>query len=49
MIWLVMEELTCAKCGKKIEGFTQRHVETLMFQHQFKHKNEERVNGKPAE
>lgn len=37
-----MEKITCKQCGKVIEGYTKRHVETIMAQHQFKHDNERR-------
>ncbi len=37
-----MEKMKCFICGKEIEGFTFKHVETLMAQHQIKHKNERR-------
>lgn len=43
-----MESGKCKKCGKVIEGFTQKHVDTLMAQHMIKHQNEdkERENKK---
>lgn len=37
-----MEQRTCSVCGKIIEGYTERHVETLLAQHQIKHQNEKR-------
>jgi hypothetical protein len=33
---------TCEKCGKVIEAYTQRQLDTLMAQHQIKHQNEQR-------
>jgi hypothetical protein len=30
----------CSKCGKVIEAYTQRHLDTLMAQHKIKHINE---------
>lgn len=36
-----MKKLICNKCGKKIEGYTDKHVEFLMKQHMLKHKREE--------
>jgi len=36
-----MESKKCEKCGKIIEGFSQKHVDTLMAQHMIKHQNEE--------
>lgn len=39
-----MEEKKCKKCGKVIEGFTQRHVDTMMAQHMIKHSNDENAN-----
>lgn len=38
-----MEVKECKICGKKIEGYSQRHVAYLMMQHNFKHEVE---NGK---
>ena len=32
-----MEEITCKKCGKKIEGYTQNQIEHLMQQHMLMH------------
>mgnify|MGYP001577037806 CR=1 FL=1 len=31
---------TCSKCGKIIEAYTQKQLETLMAQHQIRHQNE---------
>lgn len=31
---------TCLKCGKIMEGYTEKHLDTLMLQHEIKHKNE---------
>ena len=33
---------TCEVCGKLIEGYTDKHVSTLMEQHKIKHRNDER-------
>jgi len=42
-----MESKTCKKCKKVIEGFTEKHVGTMMSQHMIKHQNEEKAkNGK---
>ena len=35
-----MESIECKRCGKIMEGYTQRHVDTLLAQHQIKHQNE---------
>lgn len=37
-----MKSRQCSKCGKVIEGFSDKHVDWLMFQHNLKHRNEER-------
>lgn len=37
-----MEKLVCSECGKKIEGYTLKHVRHLMSQHHKKHIREER-------
>ncbi len=36
-----MEKISCEQCGKIIEGYTHKHVFTLLQQHKIKHKNEE--------
>jgi hypothetical protein len=39
----------CKKCGKEIEGYTDKHVDTMMKQHEIWHYNkdmEKRDNGK---
>ena len=36
-----MESIKCKICGKVIEGYTIKHVETLLAQHMIKHRNEE--------
>ena len=42
-----MESIKCKKCDKIIEGYTRKHVETLLAQHMIKHQNEEKkANGK---
>jgi len=38
-----MKGKTCEECGKKIEGYTENHVEHLMQQHQLKHDRERKV------
>jgi len=35
----------CKKCGKEIEAYTQRHLDTLMAQHEIKHQNEENAKS----
>ena len=37
-----MESISCKKCEKVIEGYTENHVETLLAQHMIKHINEDR-------
>jgi hypothetical protein len=37
-----MKKEKCKKCGKVIEGFTDRHVNSMMEQHMIKHRNEEK-------
>jgi len=37
-----MIKTTCSECGKIIEAYTQRHLDTLMAQHQIRHQNEKR-------
>jgi hypothetical protein len=32
-----MKEKVCELCGKKIEGYSQDHVNYLMSQHKLKH------------
>lgn len=39
-----MEESKCKRCGKLIEGYTIKHVNTLMAQHSIKHTNEDIKN-----
>ena len=34
-----MEKQTCKICGKVIEGFTQKHVDFLMMQHNLTHRD----------
>lgn len=38
-----MEKKTCKRCGKEIEGYSKRHVEFLMMQHELKHRNEDNI------
>ncbi len=40
-----MEKEQCKRCKKVIEGFTYKHVGTLMAQHMIKHDNEDKVNA----
>lgn len=40
-----MEKQKCKRCGKVIEGFTFKHVDTLMAQHMIKHDNEDKTNA----
>ena len=35
-----MFQKKCHKCGKVIEGFTKKHVASMMYQHEYKHKKE---------
>ncbi len=37
-----MESTKCKRCGKVIEGFTQKHIDTLLAQHMIKHQNEDK-------
>ena len=37
-----MKKLKCLKCGKVIEGFTDKHVDSMMMQHNLKHEREEK-------
>ena len=39
-----MEDSKCKRCGKVIEGYTIKHVNTLMAQHMIKHDNEDIKN-----
>lgn len=41
-----MKKGKCKKCPKIIEGFSQKHVDTLMAQHMIKHQNEEKKRKK---
>lgn len=36
-----MKSKTCKKCGKMIEGYSEKHVDYLMMQHELKHRNDE--------
>jgi hypothetical protein len=43
-----MEKTKCKRCGKEIEGYSKKHVEYLMMQHDLIHreeKKEEEKNG----
>lgn len=42
-----MIKKVCEKCGKIIEGYTEKHAEQLMDMHMLKHKHEESRNKKP--
>ena len=35
-----MEKIKCPKCGKEIEGYSKKHVEFLMMQHELSHRND---------
>jgi len=37
-----MESIKCKRCKKVIEGYTTKHVDTLMAQHMIKHDNEDK-------
>ncbi len=37
-----MESKKCKRCKKVIEGYTVKHVDTLMAQHMIKHDNEDK-------
>lgn len=39
-----MEKIKCSKCGKLIEGYTKKHIDTLLAQHMIKHQNEAKEN-----
>ncbi len=39
-----MKSLKCKQCDKVVEGYTDKHVQFLMDQHQLKHKNEKLNN-----
>jgi len=41
-----MEKIICDECGKIIEGYTKKHIETLLAQHKIKHSNERLENGR---
>lgn len=41
-----MKKDKCKKCGKKIEGYSIKHVEFLMMQHMLKHRREGEENDK---
>lgn len=42
----IMETIKCPKCEKVIEGFTLRHVNSMLEQHMIKHKNEKKFGKK---
>ena len=44
-----MESVTCKKCGKILEGYTKKHIETMLKQHMIKHENEAKEKGKKDE
>ncbi len=44
-----MIKSTCSKCGKIIEAYTQRQLDTLMAQHQIRHNNEKKEADKKNE
>ena len=37
-----MESKKCGKCGKVIEGYSEKHVAYLLDQHKLKHKHNDR-------
>jgi hypothetical protein len=37
---MIQEKCKVKGCNKIIEGFTKKHVDTMMEQHMIKHKNE---------
>lgn len=41
-----MKKIKCKICGKVIEGYTKKHIETLLAQHMIKHQNEQKENRK---
>jgi len=41
-----MESKECKRCKKVIEGYTEKHVDTLMAQHMIKHDNEDKRRNK---
>ena len=44
-----MIKLKCKNCEKEIEGYSKRHVEYLMMQHELKHRNQEKENKEKIE
>lgn len=40
-----MEKEKCKRCVKIIEGFSFKHVDTLMAQHMIKHDNEDKIKA----
>lgn len=51
MVGYIMEKLVCSKfgCNKVIEGFSKRHVEFLMMQHQLKHRRQDKQSKQKEE
>ena len=41
-----MKQAICKKCGKVIEGFSNKDVEYRMLMHNMKHRNEKGENKK---
>jgi len=39
-----MKSKTCKKCGKVIEGYSNKHVDYMMAQHNLTHRKEEKSN-----
>jgi len=37
-----MKSKTCKICGKVIEGYSEKHVDYLMLQHQLTHRKEDK-------
>lgn len=46
MVSYVMKKGKCKICEKKIEGFSEKHVDTLLAQHMIKHDNENKERRK---
>ena len=44
-----MKTIRCKICGKVIEGYSSKHVDYLLSQHNLKHKNDERKQNEKEE
>jgi len=44
-----MEQVTCKICGKVIEGYSKKHIDYLMSQHMWVHKNKSKKINKQEE